>query len=339
MGVFECLECRCCLDRLDRGEEKDAVHNVFINYRNKHIGCEKHVANWRRRRNLPLNVGKKKTPEPQVNHHAETDAACAIMEKVNGEELSQKKPFIIEVRSGAKGRPKKFDPRDLKRQRCIDSFFVGAQSFGNVSNPSSIEDCEKEPGEVHSDLSLLCWGFWFTSAEYVGKVYDLKPFLDDQKRGCTWTVKRIRSTFVPFLPGLQDSNFEEVAKILTAAKALHGIIGDIAVILAEDETRVKPTVRKLMLEDYLGSEGQRWIVGWDKWVLSGIVVDFGDVYALGDQDPIHNGKKMINPLDRSSYPIALGDFHACLEHVQLVYKLYSHDHHGLNIDDVIRRDR
>ncbi|KAL2632676.1 hypothetical protein R1flu_004155 [Riccia fluitans] len=132
------------------------------------------------------------------------------------------------------------------------------------------------------------------------------------------TVKRNRSTFVPFLLGLQDSNFEEVAKILTAAKALHGITGDVAVILAEDETRVKPTVR---------------------WALSSIVLDCGDVYALGDQDPIHNGKKMINPLDRSSYPIVLGDFHACLEHMQLVYKLYSHDHHGLNIDDVMRRDR
>ncbi|KAL2621273.1 hypothetical protein R1flu_001478 [Riccia fluitans] len=93
------------------------------------------------------------------------------------------------------------------------------------------------------------------------------------------TVKRNRSTFVPFLPGLPDSNFRDVAKILTAAKALHGITRDVAVILAEDETRVKPTV----------SWGPR---------------------------PIHNGKKMINPLDKSSYPIVLGDFHACLEHVQ-----------------------
>ncbi|KAL3692525.1 hypothetical protein R1sor_006176 [Riccia sorocarpa] len=94
-----------------------------------------------------------------------------------------------------------------------------------------------------------------------------------------------------------------------------------------------------MLEDYLGSEGQRWSVGWEEWVLSGLVLDTGDVYALGDQDPIHNGKKMINPLDRSSHPLVLGDFHACLEHVQLVYKPYSHDNHGLNIDDVMRRDR
>ncbi|KAL2650585.1 hypothetical protein R1flu_018713 [Riccia fluitans] len=268
-------------------------------------------------------------------------------------------------------------------------------------------------------------------------------------------MKRNRSTFVPFLLGLQDSNFEEVAKILTAAKALHCITKDVVVILAEDETRVKPTMRwearrdmligfcgdkdnhvckmglevevgsgesgyskivesfeqkiqglyvrvvivnplheklprlivyasvtcnsyiaswvrdhwkglkqrwdkccrqavgpildhandgdasrrKLMLEDSLGSEGQRWTVGWDGWMLFGIVLDSRDVCALGDQDPIHNGKKMINPLDKSSYPIVLIDFHACLEHVQLVYKLYSHDHHGLNINDVMRRDR
>ncbi|KAL2651209.1 hypothetical protein R1flu_019337 [Riccia fluitans] len=64
VGVFECLECRCCLARPNRGEEKAAVQNVFINYRNKHIGYEKHLAKWRRRRNLLLNVGKKKTPKP-----------------------------------------------------------------------------------------------------------------------------------------------------------------------------------------------------------------------------------------------------------------------------------
>ncbi|KAL2653430.1 hypothetical protein R1flu_021558 [Riccia fluitans] len=119
--------------------------------------------------------------ECRVNHCAEIDAACAIVEKVNGEELSQKKPFVVEgdvkrepcyswifkircvyygskfelvpskrnlehnlrehlssekhrenvefqlcstshgpVHSGAKGRLKKFDPRDLKRQRRID---------------------------------------------------------------------------------------------------------------------------------------------------------------------------------------------------------------------------
>ncbi|KAL2611950.1 hypothetical protein R1flu_023642 [Riccia fluitans] len=63
--VFECLECRCCLGRPDTSEDKIAIQNVFINYRNKHIGCEKHLTNWRRCRNLPLNIGQKKTPESQ----------------------------------------------------------------------------------------------------------------------------------------------------------------------------------------------------------------------------------------------------------------------------------
>ncbi|KAL2642794.1 hypothetical protein R1flu_010381 [Riccia fluitans] len=31
VGVFECFECRCCLDRPDRGEDKAIVQNVFIN--------------------------------------------------------------------------------------------------------------------------------------------------------------------------------------------------------------------------------------------------------------------------------------------------------------------
>ncbi|KAL2649411.1 hypothetical protein R1flu_017539 [Riccia fluitans] len=109
VGVFECLECRCFLGRPDRGKEKAVVQNVFINYHNKHIGCEKHVANWRRCRNLPLNVGKKKTSEPQVNQRAKTDAACAIVEKVDGEELSQKKPFIVEG--------------DVKRKPCYSWIF------------------------------------------------------------------------------------------------------------------------------------------------------------------------------------------------------------------------
>ncbi|KAL3681241.1 hypothetical protein R1sor_024197 [Riccia sorocarpa] len=94
-----------------------------------------------------------------------------------------------------------------------------------------------------------------------------------------------------------------------------------------------------MVEDYLSNEGDRWCLGWEGWVFSGKVLGVGDVSGLGDQDPIHNGKKLVNPLDRSSYPLVLGDFHTYLEHVHLVYKLYSHDEHGLNFDDVIRRDR
>ncbi|KAL2633401.1 hypothetical protein R1flu_004880 [Riccia fluitans] len=320
------------------------------------------------------------------------------MEKVNGEELSQKKPFIVEgdvkrepcyswifkvrcvycgskfelvpskrnlehnlqehlsskkhrenvefqlcstshglVHSGAKGRPKKFDPKDLKRQRCIDSFFVGAQSSGSVSNPSSTEDCEKEPSEVHSDFSLLCWGFWFMSTiVYGGNVYDVNPFLDDQKRGCTCACYNIpKTSSFRFRCTREDDavvkcgSRDSLVRIRWEARrdTLIGFCGD------KDNH-----VCKMGLEVEVGSGESSYskIVESFEQKIQGIVLDSGDVYALGDQDPIHNGKKMINPLDRSSYPIVLGDFHACLEHVQLVYKLYSH---GLNIDDVMRRDR
>ncbi|KAL3678512.1 hypothetical protein R1sor_021468 [Riccia sorocarpa] len=269
------------------------------------------------------------------------------------------------------------------------------------------------------------------------------------------TAKRNRAQFVPFLPGVQPQNFAEVSKILEASKRYHGIVGGVPVILAEDETRIKPRVRwesrrdtqigfcgqkeshtcrlglevkvgsgeegysrivdsfesnvigsyarvvivnllheklprlvisasvtcnsfdatwireqwdwmkcewdkhcraqvgpiighasdgdsrrrKLMLSDYCSKFGTRWKLEWEGWMLSGCVASSGDVYGLGDQDPPHNGKKLVNPLDRSTYPLVLGDHHACLEHVHLVYKLYPHDTHSLNFDDVVRRDR
>ncbi|KAL2624488.1 hypothetical protein R1flu_008733 [Riccia fluitans] len=459
VGVFECLECRCFLGRPYRGEEKATVQNVFINYRNKHIGC----------------------------------SMCLLRKQVRAS--SVKKEFGAQLARASLFREA---PRECRLPVVLDK-----PRSSSVSNPSSTEDCEKEPGEVHSDLLLLCWGFWFTSTiEYGGNVYDVKPLLDDQKRGCTWldylTIPELRAQAQCRARTRRKEQIElfrlkrRVCTLMSRRCKVAQIAGDVAVILAEDETRVKPSEvnnpkfaldirsftdhllqgripidselesvlslyiwsarwearrdtligfcgdkdnhvckmglevevgsgesgyskivesfekkiqgsyarvvivnplheklprlivyasvtcnsfivswvrdhwkglrqrwdkccrqvvgpilghasdgdarrRKLMLEDYLGSEGQRWTVGWDGWVLFGIVLDSGDVYALGD--PIHNGKKMINPLDKSSYPIVLGDFHACLEHVQLVYKLYSHDHHGLNIDDVMRRNR
>ncbi|KAL2642825.1 hypothetical protein R1flu_010412 [Riccia fluitans] len=439
VGVFECLECQCCLSRPDSGENKAIVQNVFINYRNKHIGCEKHVTNWRRRRNLPLNVGENKTPEPQVNRHAETDAACAIVEKKQVRASSVKKEFGAQL-----ARASLF--REASRE-CRVPVVLDKPCVGNLF---SIENCEKEPGDVHSDLSLLCWGFWFTSAVYGGKVYDVKPLLDDQKRDCIWgrsgdssqgrdSGEAYNEVYNPkfalniqrFTEDLLQGRIPidcELGRVLSLCiwsakwEARHdmliGFYGDkdnhvckmgleVEVGSSESsyskieesfEQKIKGSYarvvivnplheklprlivysfivswvrdhwkglkqrwdkccrqamgpvmghasdgdarrRKLMLEDYFGSEGQRWTVGWDRWVLFGIVLDYGDVYAFGDQDPIHNGKKMINPLDKSSYPIVLGDYHACLEHVQLVYKLYSHDHHGLNIDDVMIQDR
>ncbi|KAL3687177.1 hypothetical protein R1sor_013486 [Riccia sorocarpa] len=206
------------------------------------------------------------------------------------------------------------------------------------------------------------------------------------------TPRRNRALFVPFLPGVHSQNFTEVSKILEASKRYYGIVGDVPVILAQDETRIKPHVRweprrdtligfcgskdghtcqlglelsvgsgeegyshivdsfgtnywralkhewdehcrtvvglvighandgdsrrrKLMLADYGSMSGVRWKLDWDGWIFSGAISGTGDVYGLGDQDPPHNGKKLVNPLDRSTHPLILGDHHACLEHV------------------------
>ncbi|KAL2607929.1 hypothetical protein R1flu_026502 [Riccia fluitans] len=230
--------------------------------------------------------------EWRVNHRAETDAACAIVEKMNGEELSQKKPFIVEgdvkrkpcyswifkvrcvycgskfelvpskrnlehnlrehlssekhrenvkfqlcltshgpIRSGAKGRPKKFEPRDLQ-SACY-----------NIPKKSSFRfRCTRE-----DDAAVKCG-----SRDSLLRIREaLWEFLCDVGRNMNRATKgyqyskstqAIQQALFQF-GGRQDSNFEEVAKILMAAKALHGITGDVAVILAEDETRVKPTVR------------------------------------------------------------------------------------------------
>ncbi|KAL2630167.1 hypothetical protein R1flu_014853 [Riccia fluitans] len=378
--------------------------------------------------------GEKKTPEPQVNHRVETDAACAIVEKVNKEELSQKKPFVVEG--------------DVKREPCACYNIPKTSSFRFRCTRE--DDAAVKRGSRDSLLRIRLDYLTIPKLRAQAQCRARARRKEQielfrlKRRVCTLMsrtckVAQIAGEFAKWKD--IDSNFEEVAKILTAAKALHGITRDIAVILAKDETWVKPTMRwearrdmligfcgdkdnhvckmglevevgfgesgyskivesfeqkiqgsyarvvivnplheklprlivyasvtcnsfiaswvrdhwkglkqrwdkcrrqvvgpvlghasdgdarrrKLMLEDYLGSEGQRWTVGWDGWVLSGIVLDSRDMYALGDQDPIHNGKKMINPLDKSSYPIVLGDFHACLEHVQLVYKLVFRD--------------
>ncbi|KAL2620429.1 hypothetical protein R1flu_000634 [Riccia fluitans] len=161
------------------------------------------------------------------------------------------------------------------------------------------------------------------------------------------TMKRNRSTFIPFLLGLQDSNFEEVAKILTAAKALHGIIGDVAMILAEDETRVKPTVRWEARHDTLiGFYGDK-----DNHVCKmGLEVEVGSGES-GYSKIVESFEQkiqgsyarvvIVNPLHEKLPRLIVYASVTCNSFIAswLVYKLYSHNHHGLNIDDVMRWDR
>ena len=60
---------------------------------------------------------------------------------------------------------------------------------------------------------------------------------------------------------------------------------------------------------------------------------------LGDQDYIHNHKKLLNPLDHSSRVLMMGNNTVHMNHLQLVYDTFSHHDHGLGLDDVNRRDR
>lgn len=97
--------------------------------------------------------------------------------------------------------------------------------------------------------------------------------------------------------------------------------------------------RQLMLEDYTGKSGHRFEVPWEGFVLSAVLGVGNRVQGLHDQDFIHNGKKLINPLDSVVKTLQLGLDICCLGHVGQVYNKYTFDQHGLRQEDVNRSDR
>ena len=97
--------------------------------------------------------------------------------------------------------------------------------------------------------------------------------------------------------------------------------------------------RKLMLEDFTSSGGNRFRVPWDGWYFNSRILHNNNVYGLHDQDFIHNGKKLVNPLDLPSRHLILGNEIATLNHIYLVYQLFSVDRHGLQEGEIKREDR
>jgi hypothetical protein len=93
-----------------------------------------------------------------------------------------------------------------------------------------------------------------------------------------------------------------------------------------------------MLEDYTSKVGSRYELPWEGFVLSASVVDSGSVSGLHDQDFIHNGKKLNNPLDSPVHVLQLEGDVCCLEHVGQMYNKFSFDEHGLRLEDVNRTD-
>jgi hypothetical protein len=64
--------------------------------------------------------------------------------------------------------------------------------------------------------------------------------------------------------------------------------------------------RQLMLEDYKRSDGDRFRVNWPRWIFSVSVNRDDNIEGLHDQGYIHNGKKLINPLDSPIRTLQLG---------------------------------
>ena len=54
---------------------------------------------------------------------------------------------------------------------------------------------------------------------------------------------------------------------------------------------------------------------------------------------MHNGKKLVNPLDSPTRHLILSNKHASLNHIYLVYASFSVDQHGLQEGDIKREDR
>ena len=96
---------------------------------------------------------------------------------------------------------------------------------------------------------------------------------------------------------------------------------------------------KLQLEDMSSKVGNRFSIAWGGLTLTGVRGKDGNVRALHSQDPIHNSKKGINPLDVASRRLQLGGFLVIWEHLCLVMNRFPPDKHGLKAGDKAHFDR
>ena len=113
------------------------------------------------------------------------------------------------------------------------------------------------------------------------------------------------------------------------------ILGPIVGHSSDGDSRRK----QLMVHDYCSKAGFRYEIPWEGWSLSCEWLGENRVRGLHDQDFIHNGKKLINPLDSAVKNLQLGADVCYLDHLGQVYQRFGIDQHGLRKEDVERTNR
>ena len=102
--------------------------------------------------------------------------------------------------------------------------------------------------------------------------------------------------------------------------------------------------RKLMLENMSCNQGERYqpiprSLGFHLTAKKEICEDTYTIRQVGDQDYIHQHKKLINALDQESRILTMGSYNIHLNHIQLVAKEFDVRRHHLTKDHLERRDR
>jgi len=96
--------------------------------------------------------------------------------------------------------------------------------------------------------------------------------------------------------------------------------------------------RQLMLLDYRNSDRMRLTVDWEGWVFTSAINEGGEATGLHDQDYIHNGKKLLNPLDSNVHTLRLGADITLHQQICQVFNRFTVDQHGLLQEDYGRKD-
>lgn len=79
-------------------------------------------------------------------------------------------------------------------------------------------------------------------------------------------------------------------------------------------------------------------MGCEGWVFASSINAHKEATGLHDQDNIHNGKKLLNPIDSNVCTLRLGGDLALHQHICQVFNRFTIGQHGLLEEDYDRKD-